>query len=107
MHSTPSTPTQLAYNVTGGETHTLAEIAERVADRFPDARIDLGPGHLPDHDRQGPIDICAADRELGYRPRWGLARGIDDYTDWLERQEHVSLRSEPAGFAFVQPRPTT
>ena len=38
-------------------------------------------------DRQGPIAVTAADRELGYRPRWGLARGIDDLCAWREAQE--------------------
>jgi UDP-glucose 4-epimerase len=70
-------------NVTGGESHTLAQIVALIEERLPDSRIVLGPGRLPDHDRQGLLDISAADRVLGYRPRWGLARGIDDYFDWL------------------------
>jgi nucleoside-diphosphate-sugar epimerase len=48
---------------------------------------ELGPGDLSEPDRQGPIAITAADRELGYRPRWGLARGIDDYCTWRESSD--------------------
>ncbi len=90
-------PQQLVYNVTGGETHTLRQIAGLVGDLHPGARLAVGPGHLPGLDRQGAIDICAADRDLGYRPRWGLARGLDDYADWFARQGVISLRPEPAG----------
>jgi UDP-glucose 4-epimerase len=71
------------FNVTGGEARSLAAIAVLVAARFPGARVELGPGPLPGLDRQGPLDIRAADRALGYRPRWGLARGLDDYVEWL------------------------
>ena len=42
---------------------------------------------LGDLDHQGPVAITAADRELGYRPRWGLARGIDDYCAWRESSD--------------------
>jgi hypothetical protein len=55
-----------------------------VHDRIPDADIELVPGDLSAWDDQGPVAITAADRELGYRPRWGLARGIDDYCTWRE-----------------------
>ena len=78
-----SDPIGRTYNVTGGEGHSLAQVVELIRDRFPDSRIDLGPGPLPELDLQGTVDIRAADRELGYRPIWGLARGLDDYAEWL------------------------
>jgi UDP-glucose 4-epimerase len=76
-------PSERVFNVSGGEIHSLAQIAALVEERLPDSRIVLGPGHLPEYDHQGALDITAADRVLGYRPRWGLARGVDDYFDWL------------------------
>jgi UDP-glucose 4-epimerase len=76
-------PIQGTYNITGGEGHSLAEVVELIRDRFPDSKIDLGPGSFPELDVQGTVDIRAADRELGYRPIWGLARGLDDYAEWL------------------------
>lgn len=76
-------PRQRVYNITGGESHSLADVAALVRARFPQSRIEVGPGHLPEFDRQGAVDIGAADRELGYRPRWGLARGLDDYAEWM------------------------
>jgi UDP-glucose 4-epimerase len=77
-------PTSGTYDITGGERVTLGHVAALVRDRVPGADIELGPGALSGPDRQGPVAITAADRELGYRPRWGLARGIDDYCTWRE-----------------------
>jgi UDP-glucose 4-epimerase len=76
-------PRQRVYNISGGERHSLASVVALVRARFPHSRIDLGPGAIPGLERQGPLDIRAADRDLDYRPRWGLARGIDDTLDWL------------------------
>lgn len=76
-------PTQRVYNISGGESHSLAQVIALVRERFPQSQIDVGPGHLPGLDRQGSLDISAADRELAYRPIWGLARGLDDYAEWL------------------------
>jgi UDP-glucose 4-epimerase len=75
-------PGQRVYNVTGGEQITLAQAAEIVRAAIPRADIEISPGHL--HlDRQGPYDISAAERDLGYTPRWTVEGGIRDYVDWL------------------------
>lgn len=75
-------PGQRVYNVTGGEQITLSQAAEIVHAAIPQADIEIGPGHL--HlDRQGPYDISAAERDLGYTPRWTVEDGIRDYVDWL------------------------
>ena len=77
-------PASGIYAVTGGERVALGQVVALVRDRVPDADIELGPGERSTLERQGPVAIPAADRELGYRPRWGLARGIDDYCAWRE-----------------------
>jgi UDP-glucose 4-epimerase len=82
-----SAPHRGVYLVTGGERVSLRQVVALARDRVPDADIGLGPGALPTLDRQGTIAITAADRELGYRPRWGLARGVDDYCAWREASE--------------------
>jgi nucleoside-diphosphate-sugar epimerase len=73
------------FNVTDGETHSLCQVAERIRDCYPDSRIDTGPRRPAAV--AASIDIGAADRVLGYRPRWGLARGIDDYAEWCSAQQ--------------------
>jgi UDP-glucose 4-epimerase len=77
-------PVGRIYDITGGERVSLAHVVALVRDRIPDADIEVGPGDLSAWDDQGPVPITEADRELGYRPRWGLARGIDDYCTWRE-----------------------
>ena len=73
---------QSVYNITGGKQTTLAQAADIVREAIPQADIEIGPGHL--HlDRQGPYDISAAERDLGYTPRWTVEGGIRDYVDWL------------------------
>jgi nucleoside-diphosphate-sugar epimerase len=69
------------FNVTDGETHSLCQVAERIRDCHPDSRIETGRRRA--EAEAASIDIRAADRALGYRPRWGLARGIDDYVEWF------------------------
>ncbi len=83
-------PTQRVYNVTSGDAHSLGHVAWLLAERFPHARIELGPGSLPGLDQIGEIDIRAADGALDYRPRWGLARGLDDYAEWLLAQPEAA-----------------
>jgi UDP-glucose 4-epimerase len=74
---------QPAYNISGGRQVTLGELAALITSRYPQARIDLGPGFWTGWDRQGPWDISAAARDLGYVPQWRLERGLADYADWL------------------------
>ena len=73
---------QSVYNITGGTQITLSRAAEIVREVIPGAEIEIGPGytHL---DRQGPYDISAAERDLGYTPQWTVERGIRDYVGWL------------------------
>ena len=81
-------PSQRVYNITGGSQITLSQAAQIVREAVPDADIEIGPGYLPNLDRQGPYDISAAERDLGYRPEWPVERGIPDYVDWLREHPH-------------------
>jgi UDP-glucose 4-epimerase len=74
---------QPAYNVTGGRQVTLAETADLVRAVLPRADLEIGAGHIPTLDRQGPFDLTAAGRDLGYTPAWALEEGIENYADWL------------------------
>jgi UDP-glucose 4-epimerase len=78
---------QRVYNITGGSQITLAAAANIVREAVPGADIEIGPGytHL---DRQGPYDISAAERDLGYTPEWPVERGIGDYVEWLRNHPY-------------------
>jgi len=82
----PRTPGHV-FNVTGGDYCSLHEAAAIIRKSIPQARIEIGDGfwHL---DRQGRWDINAAERALGYRPRWALEEGIRHYVDWLRHNEY-------------------
>ena len=78
---------QRVYNITGGSQITLAAAANIVREAVPGADIEIGSGytHL---DRQGPYDISAAERDLGYTPEWPVERGIRDYVEWLRNHPY-------------------
>lgn len=73
---------QSVFNVTGGERCTLSEAAAMIGRLMPDARVEIGDGfwHL---DRQGPWDISAIERDLGFVPEYPLERGLPEYVEWL------------------------
>jgi UDP-glucose 4-epimerase len=74
---------QRVYNITGGRQLTLGDIAELVHDILGGPGISVGPGYMSNLDRQGPWDISAPERDLGYRPRWEFEDGIRAYGEWL------------------------
>jgi UDP-glucose 4-epimerase len=76
-------PAQRVYNVTGGRQITLGQTADLVHELLGGPGISVGPGYIPNLDRQGPYDISAAERDFGYRPAWPLEDGIRRYAEWL------------------------
>jgi UDP-glucose 4-epimerase len=76
-------PAQRIYNVTGGPQTSLGRAAELVRAAIPGAEISIGPGFIASLDRNGPFDISAAERDLGYRPSCTVEEGIASYVDWL------------------------
>jgi UDP-glucose 4-epimerase len=83
LAATAQTLTQPVYNVSGGRQTTVAEIARLLADRLPGSHFEIGPGLLPDWDSQGPYNLTASARDLGYTPAWSLERGLENQIDWL------------------------
>jgi UDP-glucose 4-epimerase len=86
LAATTDTLTQPVYNVSGGQQITIAETARLLHERLPGSRYDIGPGFLPQWDRQGSYDLSASQRDLGYTPAWTLERGLDSQIDWLRSQ---------------------
>jgi nucleoside-diphosphate-sugar epimerase len=72
-----------AYNIGGGESSTLLDLLRILGEvlgvepkpEFADAR----PGDV----RHSRADASAADRDLGFRTRVGLAAGLERTVDWL------------------------
>ncbi len=75
---------RLAYNVSGGANPTLKEVAAAVAAAVPRATIEFGSDSQPFEAPIGPLDIRAAQRELGYVPNVSLRDGVAAYALWLK-----------------------
>ena len=73
-----------AYNVSGGSSHSLAEVAEIVAGIVPGVSVTFGDDPVGREYAIGRVDESIAARELGYRPKVTLAAGIADYAEWLK-----------------------
>lgn len=84
----PDRPVHRVFNVTGGSQLRLDEAAQLVRDLLPDARITVGPGHIPHWDRQGPFDLSRARAVLGYEPKIPLEEGLRTYSSWLGRHPY-------------------
>jgi UDP-glucose 4-epimerase len=77
---------QSVYNVTGGDQTSFADVLDLLTRLIPGARFEVGPGDF-DYDIQGPFDITAARRDLGYEPRMTLEQGLTGYIEWLRSAE--------------------
>ncbi|GAA1864891.1 NAD(P)-dependent oxidoreductase [Pseudonocardia ailaonensis] len=76
------------YNIGGGSYLTMRGVADAAADVVPGVDVQLGEGPDPDDpDRQGPLSTERAASELGYRPKWTLAEGLEAYAAWLQGEE--------------------
>ena len=74
------------YNVTGGRLGTRGELFETVRALLPEAEAAIGPGRDPSLHRRGPCRIERAGAAFGYRPRFTLSSGIED---WIRRETMV------------------
>jgi UDP-glucuronate 4-epimerase len=74
------------YNVGPGRVHTLAEVADAVARVVGPIAIEFDEANLPSEYQHGQLDISAAARDLGYRPRVDLDAGIAAYAAWIRQR---------------------
>ena len=74
---------QRVYNVSGGTSLTLREVANIAARILPGLSVQFGDDPLSREYSLKQIDISAAKRDLGYVPKIGLAEGIAAYVNYL------------------------
>lgn len=75
-----------AYNITAGTSIPLEEVAAAAKSAVPEVDASFGQGPHPFDNRIGRLDITAAMRDLGYRPRTALVDGIRSYAEWLKER---------------------
>src|SRR5581483_7813618 len=73
-----------AYNISGGRAITRRELAEAVKRVYPDAQIDLLPGHPPGGRTYVGMDIGLIKQDLGWEPQYDINRGVAEWIDWLK-----------------------
>ena len=71
------------FNMTAGEAHSLAYLAELVQRAFPEAKVVHGPAD-PEKPSRGTMSSAKAIRLLGYQPQWPFERGVAAYCDWYK-----------------------
>jgi UDP-glucuronate 4-epimerase len=69
------------YNISGGTSLTLAEVARIASGVLPGLRVEFGDDPLSREYCLRRIDISAAERDLGYLPKISLADGIAAYAE--------------------------
>lgn len=62
-----------AYNINGAEVASVREICAMISD------MPVGAGLLPGVDVQGPMDLSAAARDLGWAPKVPFAKGLAEW----------------------------
>lgn len=76
------------FNITSGEVWSVREAAKMIQRLIKDVTLEIGPGYLPGRIKQGPYSTQRFTQDLGYSPQWTLAKGLDEYVDWLRRNEY-------------------
>jgi UDP-glucuronate 4-epimerase len=89
--SSGSAPAGGTYNIADGARPTFGALAELVRAILPWATIEIVAGEDSADDRLGPLDISAADRDLGWRPATRLEEGIRAYAGRLAQSSGHSF----------------
>jgi UDP-glucuronate 4-epimerase len=76
-------PARPAYNIGPGRQHGLGEVADTVRDVMGFLEVEFDDACDPREYRCGTLDVTAAARDLGWRPKLDLAAGIAAYAQFL------------------------
>jgi nucleoside-diphosphate-sugar epimerase len=89
-----------AYNVTAGTSIPLEDVAAAARQAVPTVDATFAPGTHPFDNRVGRLDIAAAGRDLGYRPKTSLVEGIRAYAAWLKSSSPLAGEEGAHGAAM-------
>ncbi len=71
------------FNLTYGESRSLADMAEIVQNNFPDVTVNYTPKDKLTPNR-GTLSVDKARRLIGYFPQWPLEKGFVQYINWYK-----------------------
>jgi nucleoside-diphosphate-sugar epimerase len=86
-------PEHRIFNIGTGEMHTLQDLANIVKEIAPNAVFKIGPGFDIAEPVKGPLSITKAKKELEYKPRFNLEKGVKDYIKSLKSESHFKGQS--------------
>lgn len=78
------------FNISSGELRTLGDLANVVKSYLPEAIIEIGPGIDPKRHLRPRMSLEAAEKFLGYTPKYRLEDGV---RDWLAQERAASVAS--------------
>lgn len=71
------------YNIGGGEVIPYTRIIDKARKLFPTAPIHVGPGDLG-YDNLGALSVQRAFEDFGWKPRFSIEQGMEQYMNWLK-----------------------
>ena len=79
------------FNMTYGESSSIAEMAEILTDYFPGIKVKYVPKDKLTPDR-GTLCVDKARKILGYDPQYPLKKGFAEYINWYKAMMRSSLK---------------
>jgi len=71
------------FNITHGKAHTLLDYVECLKIHFPDLVYDIVPRD-EFRPKRGTLSIEKAEKLIGYRPKYTLQEGVDEYIQFIK-----------------------
>ena len=87
------------FNLTYGESRSLADVADIIRGQFADVKIKYVPKDKLTPDR-GTLSVEKAKRMIGYAPDWPLEKGFVRYINWYKEVAKETGDSDRIGFIY-------
>jgi len=87
------------FNLTYGDSRSLADMADIIREQFADVKIKYVPKDKLTPDR-GTLSVEKAKKIIGYAPDWPLETGFVRYIDWYKELAKEAGGSDKIGFIY-------
>jgi nucleoside-diphosphate-sugar epimerase len=77
------------YNISDGETHSLADFAHAIQAVIPDARIILGETRSAQDVDRPPMNLARIKSDVGFIPDYDLKKAVRAYVHWLREGKYT------------------
>lgn len=87
------------FNLTYGDSRSLADMADIIKEQFADVNIKYVPKDKLTPDR-GTLSVEKAKEMIGYAPEWPLEKGFVRYIDWYKKMAKEAGDASCFGFIY-------